>query len=219
MLNKNIPMPNIIKSTKENKEETKEILSETPKFPKIVRNIKIKGVVRKIESKKPGIEYPDDVEGYDFVVCPYCGKKSRIPLSIHLKKEHNMTLDKFKEEYPLFHTVPKRYNRKMTREEFLEKQKKTENTKCECKNHSEVVPTKIEDVIMEKEEIKNDKVKVIIKEEKPVDTNDEYFIENPFEIIYKKLSRIEKKLIGLEDMFDKIDKIERILTKLYEIWK
>ena len=77
-----------------------------------------------IKVKKPGVVYPDEIEGYDFVICPLCGCKTRIPLSIHLKRKHNMTMEDFRKDYPLYITVPKRYNRQMTKEEFIEYQTK-----------------------------------------------------------------------------------------------
>lgn len=164
-----------------------------------------------IKVKKPGVVYPDEIEGYDFVICPLCGDKTRIPLSIHLKRKHNMTMEDFRKDYPLYITVPKRYNRQMTKEEFIEHQKKKgipikyPNEHLDISKNVDVVKEKKIKEIVKKED-KNDNIEIIKEEVKDVDN---FFIDNPFEVIYKKMSHLE----------DKIDRIERILTKIYALWK
>lgn len=166
--------------------------------------------IPKIEKRKYFEAKPPqdgEIEGVDYIVCPVCGTTLRTHIKKHLIKQHQMSMEEFKEKYPNNKTFPYKWNRK--RKETRER-KKANFVLLPKDEMEEKFFNKIEERIEKEVEKKcnSDIIEKVEKVEEETEKKEDFFIENPFEIIYNELKRVEKR----------IERMERNLEKIKDMW-
>lgn len=173
--------------------------------------------IPKIEKRKYFEAKPPqdgEIEGVDYIVCPVCGATLRTHIKKHLIKQHQMSMEEFKEKYPNSKTFPYKWNRK--RKETRER-KKANFVLLPKDELKEKFFNIIEEKIDKKKEDEK-KYDIIEKVEKVEETEkkEDFFIENPFEIIYNEFKRTEKRIKRMEDM---LREIKGNLEEMKNMWK
>jgi len=169
-------------------------------------NIPIPKIIEKryFEAKPP---QDGEIKGVDYITCPICGATMRTHIKKHLMKQHQMSMEEFKEKYPDNKTFPYKWN------------KKRKETRGERKKANFVLLPKyeVEEKIDKKKEDEK-KCDIIEKIEKVEETEkkEDFFIENPFEIIYNEFKRTEKRIKRMEDM---LKNIKDNLEEMKNMWE
>lgn len=172
-----------------------------------------------------------EVEGYDFIVCPECGRVLRSSLPKHIKNTHktNLSIKEIRTMYgnDNLHSIPyidlvKSGRLSLTREAYVEIKKKkgivdllNSATRVPCKEESTIEAPNIETPIVEAAPVETSKTAALenlIKTSKEIPSNNIDISDKR-----KYLNYLEIRMEKIKALFDtKIQKIERMLDELEE---